>query len=73
MGGGAVFLIGIPFYKLIRAIVPQKRNVLAEAKERLEQARPDTNGVFGHDIYDLSLEGISINHKNKTIKLEVGS
>ena len=29
--------------------------------------------VWGHDISDLSLEGIDINHKNKTISLYVGS
>ncbi len=37
--GSGVFLIGIPFYKLVRTFIPQKRNPLAEAKERLEQAR----------------------------------
>lgn len=37
--GGGVFLIGIPFYKLIRAVVPNRRNPVQEAKERLEQAR----------------------------------
>ena len=37
--GSGVFLIGIPFFKLIRAVVPNKRNPVQEAKERLEQAR----------------------------------
>jgi hypothetical protein len=37
--GIGVFLIGIPFYKLVKAMIPPKRNPLAEAKERLEQAR----------------------------------
>jgi len=36
---GSVFLIGIPLYRLVNAIVPRKRDPLAEAKERLEQAR----------------------------------
>jgi len=35
----SVFLIGIPLYKLVRAMVPKKRNPLAEARDRLEQTR----------------------------------
>lgn len=35
----SVFLIGIPLYKLVRAMIPKKRNPLAEAKDRLEQTR----------------------------------
>ncbi len=34
-----VFLIGIPLYKIVRYLIPQKKNPLADAKERLEQAR----------------------------------
>lgn len=30
-------------------------------------------GIWGHDIEDLSLEGLDINHKRKTIKLSIGS
>ena len=30
-------------------------------------------GIFGHDIDDLSIEGIHVNNKNKTIKLSIGS
>jgi hypothetical protein len=37
--GSGVFLVGIPFYKLVRTVVPRKKNPLADAKERLEQAR----------------------------------
>lgn len=37
--GIGTFLIGIPSYKLIKSMIPQKRNPLAEAKIRLEQAR----------------------------------
>lgn len=29
--------------------------------------------VYGHDIYDLNLSGISVNHKTKKIKLSVDS
>jgi uncharacterized protein (DUF3084 family) len=35
----SVFLIGIPLFKLVRAMIPKKRNPLAEAQVRLEQAR----------------------------------
>ena len=30
-------------------------------------------GIWGHEITDLALEGISIDHKKKTIKLDIGS
>ncbi|CAB4196966.1 hypothetical protein UFOVP1290_486 [uncultured Caudovirales phage] len=30
-------------------------------------------GIFGHDISDLCLEGINIDHKKKQITLDVGS
>ncbi len=33
------FLIGLPIYKFVKMVKPSKRNALAEAKERLEQAR----------------------------------
>lgn len=35
----SIFLIGIPIYKFLKVAIPRKRNALAEAKERLEQAR----------------------------------
>lgn len=35
----SVFLIGIPLFKLVRALIPKKRNPLAEAQERLQQTR----------------------------------
>lgn len=35
----SIFLIGIPLFKLVRALIPKKRNPLAEAQERLEQTR----------------------------------
>jgi hypothetical protein len=35
-----IFLIGIPLFKLVKLLLPQKqKNPLAEAKVRLEQAR----------------------------------
>jgi hypothetical protein len=37
--GSGIFLIGIPLFKLVRAVVPNNRNPVKEAKERLEQAR----------------------------------
>lgn len=35
----SIFLIGIPLFKLVRALIPKKRNPLAEAQDRLEQTR----------------------------------
>lgn len=40
-----VFLIGVPVYKFVKAVVPKKRNSLVEAKERLEQARIDAEAA----------------------------
>lgn len=38
--GSGVFLIGIPMYKLVKAVLPQKRrNPVKDAQEELEQAR----------------------------------
>jgi len=37
--GSGVFLIGIQFFKLVRAVVPNRRDPVKEARERLEQAR----------------------------------
>jgi hypothetical protein len=34
---------------------------------------PSTNGVFGHDIDDLNLSGVRVNHKTKKIRLDVDS
>lgn len=40
ISGAVLFLIVIPIFKFIKAVLPPpKRNALAEAKERLEQAR----------------------------------
>lgn len=35
----SIFLIGIPLFKLVRALIPKKRNPLAEAKVRFEQTQ----------------------------------
>jgi len=35
----SIFLIGIPLYKLVRRLIPEKKNPLDEARERLEQTR----------------------------------
>lgn len=40
-----IFLIGIPIYKFISMVIPKKRNSLAEAKARLEQARLDAEAA----------------------------
>jgi hypothetical protein len=43
--GIGVFFILIPLVKLIKSITPKKRNPLAEAKERLEQARVEVQAA----------------------------
>lgn len=45
LGSSAIFFIGIPFYQLVNKLIPKKRNTLAEAKERLEQARLDAEAA----------------------------
>lgn len=43
--GSSVFLIGVPFYKLVKKVVPHKKNPLVDAKERLEQARLEVEAI----------------------------
>lgn len=45
---GGLFIIGRPIYKYVNAVVPKKRNSLAEARERLEQARLDVEAAELH-------------------------
>lgn len=45
LGGSALFFLGIPVVQLYNRLVPKKRNTLAEAKERLEQARLDAEAA----------------------------
>jgi hypothetical protein len=40
-----IFFIGIPIWKLFRAVVPQKRDPVAEAKIRLEVAKADAEAA----------------------------
>jgi F0F1-type ATP synthase membrane subunit b/b' len=40
-----VFLIGIPVWKLVRAVVPEKRDPVAEARVRLEAAKADAEAA----------------------------
>lgn len=37
--GLGIFFVGIPLIKLLKRLTPEKRNPLAEAKEKLEQAK----------------------------------
>lgn len=43
--GTSVFLIGIPFYKLVRAMIPERRDPVKEAKIRLEAAKADAEAA----------------------------
>jgi hypothetical protein len=41
LGSGAIYFIGIPLFQLVRRLFPSKTDSLADAKERLEQAKRD--------------------------------
>lgn len=43
--GAGVFFIGIPLYKIVRIILPQKRDPVKEAKQRVEVARADAEAA----------------------------
>jgi hypothetical protein len=43
--GIGVFFIGIPLYKLVRALIPEKRDPVQEAKQRLEVAKADAEAA----------------------------
>jgi hypothetical protein len=62
LGGSGIFFIGIPFYKLMAKLLPSKRNTLAEAKERLEQAHLDAEAARlnkeAEKIYDHLYEDV---------------
>lgn len=62
--GTSVFLIGIPFYKLVKLLVPKKRNRVAEAQERLAAAKAEAEAAqlekqaekIYEDLYQEALE-----------------
>lgn len=43
--GLAIFMVGIPLIKLVKALVPSKRDSLKEAKVRLEVAHKDVEAA----------------------------
>lgn len=63
--GVAVFLIGVPIFRLVRAVLPKKeKNPLVEAKNRLEHARLEVEAAklnkeaekLYDDLYQEALE-----------------
>lgn len=55
--GSGVFLIGIPFFKLIKAVLPKKENPLEDAQEGLEKARLELEAArLNQEIEKLSKE-----------------
>lgn len=64
IGGGAVFLLGVPVVQLYNRLFPKKRDSLAEAKQRLEQARMDAEAAqynkeaekIYNDLYEETLQ-----------------
>lgn len=72
----SIFLIGIPLFKLVAALIPKKRNPLAEARVRLEQTRLEVEAAkldkerekLYNKMYDESLqdeENIEIQQQEK--------
>ena len=47
-------------------------SIIGEKYQYIYDHETDYN-IYGHDIYDLQLEGITVNHKKKIIELSVGS
>lgn len=43
--GTSIFFIGIPIFKFLRAITPEKRDPVKEAKIRLETAKADAEAA----------------------------
>lgn len=41
--------------------------------DREDASEEGVYGIYGHSIDDLSIEGIKVNYKKKTIRLDVGS
>lgn len=41
----SIFFIGIPIWKLIRSFIPEKRDPVAEAKQRLAIAKADAEAA----------------------------
>ena len=66
-------LLGIPFYKFIRAAIPQKRDPVKEAKERLEIAKADAEAArlnkeaekVYEELYQDALEDDETTTKNR--------
>lgn len=65
MLASAVFFVGIPLVKLLKLMVPSKKDPVAEAKERLEAARKEaeaarlnkeTEKVYSHLYEEVLLE-----------------
>jgi len=72
-----IYFIGIPTYRLYRALVPPKKNPLKEAKARLEQARleaeaaklnQETEQVY-NKLYQDVLEDDSIEDEKRNRRL----
>jgi hypothetical protein len=75
LGGGGIFFIGIPLYKLMVKLIPSKRNALAEAKERLEQACLDAEAarlnkeaeqIYDHLYEDTLQQDEEVDKENET-------
>lgn len=67
---------GMGALELLLTVCQEYRRIYDEEEEYFEK-NPNGDsppyGIWGHDIEDLYLEGLEVNHKNKTITLFVGS
>ncbi len=70
--GIGVFFIGIPLIKLVKQLTPKKRNPLAEAKEKLEQARLEVEAAKlnkeAEEVYSYLYEDVLNEEKNEKQK-----
>lgn len=65
---------GMGLIKLLKAIgKAYERTYAREDRTLKSEEEGGVYGIWGHDIGDLALEGISINHKTRKIRLDIGS
>ena len=64
---------GMDFLKLLK-IIGEKYIEIYDAEPDSAYCDDDGSyGIWGHSIDDLCLEGLTINHKTKKIRLDIGS
>jgi hypothetical protein len=64
---------GMGLVTLLGKIGKLYQRVYALEDRRISAGKEGLYGIWGHDMDDLAIEGININHKKKIITLDVGS